>query len=118
MKDTKRHSEAFKLTIMEELRDGKWNAVAAAARAYGVTSRSIRDWMKRLGFEHLEGRPIYVKTTAETDEFKRLKNENRRLKERLADEIPDHKIDEIALRIACRNLGTTPDELKKKTGAK
>ena len=41
---------------------------------------------------------------------------NKRLKERLADEVLDHKIDEVALRIAYRNLGTTPDELKKKNG--
>jgi regulator of replication initiation timing len=57
-----------------------------------------------------------VKTTNEIDEIKRLKAENKRLKERLADEVLDHKIDEVALRIACRNLGMTPDELKKKNG--
>jgi hypothetical protein len=59
---------------------------------------------------------IYVKTHSELDEIKRLKAEVRQLKERLADEILDHKIDEVALRIACRNLGTTPGELKKKNG--
>ena len=45
-----------------------------------------------------------------------LKAEIRQLKERLADEVLDHKIDEVTLRFACRNLGTTPDELKKKNG--
>ena len=108
MKDKKRYSEAFKLKVMEELRDGKWKTVADA--------QGVRYWMKRLGFEHLNGRIIYVKTTSEIDEIKRLKAENKRLKERLADEVLDHKIDEVALRIACRNLGTTPDELKKKNG--
>ena len=32
----------------------------------------------------------------------------------LADEILNHKIDEVTLEIACRRLGITPDELKKK----
>ena len=27
----------FKLTVMEELRDGKWKTVAEAGEAYGVT---------------------------------------------------------------------------------
>ena len=31
MKDTKRYSMAFKLKVMEELRDGKWKTVADAA---------------------------------------------------------------------------------------
>ena len=109
MKDKKRYSEAFKLKVMEELRDGKWKTVADAAQAYGVSAQGVRYWMKRLGFEHLNGRIIYVKTTSEIDEIKRLK-------EQLADEVLDHKIDEVALRIACHNLGTTPDELKKKNG--
>ena len=113
MKDIKRYSEAFKLKVMEELRDGKWKTVADAATAYGVSAKGVRYWMKRLGFEHLNGRIIYVKTTTEIDEIKRLKAENKRLKERLADEMLEHKIDEVTLRIACRNLGTTPDDLKK-----
>ena len=115
MKDKKRYSEAFKLKVMEELRDWKWKTVAETAQAYDVSARGVRYWMRRLGFEHLNGRIIYVKTTSEIDEIKRLKAEVRQLKEWLADEVLDHKIDEVALRIACRNLGTTPDELKKTT---
>ena len=111
-KDKKRYSEAFKLKVMEELRDGKWKSVAEVVQAYGLSETGVRYWMKRLGFEYLNGRIIYVKTTSEIDEIKRLKAEVRKLKERLPDEILDHKIDEVALRIACRNLGTTPDELK------
>jgi transposase-like protein len=116
MKDKKRYSEAFKLKVMEELRDGQWKTVADAATAYGVHENCVRYWMKRLGFEHLNGRIIYVKTRTELDEINRLRAEVRMLKQQLADEVLDHKIDEVTLRIACRNLGTTPDELKKKSG--
>ena len=100
MKDKKRYSEAFKLKVMEELRDGKWTTVADAAQACGVSAQGVRYWMERLGFEHLNGRTIYVKTASEIDEIKRLRTEVRQLKERLADEVLDHKIDEAALRIA------------------
>ena len=116
IKDKKRYSEAFKLKVLEEIRDGKWKTATEASLAYGLGPTTVYPWMRKLGFEHLNGRIIYVKTTSEVDEIKRLKAEVRKLKERLADEVLDHKIDEVALRIACRNLGTTPDELKKKNG--
>ena len=116
MKDKKRYSDAFKLKVMEELRDGKWKTVSDAAQAYGVSVHGVHYWMERLGFKHLNGRIIYVKARTELDEIKRLKAEVRMLKQQLADEVLDHKIDEVALRIACRNLNTTPVELKKKNG--
>ena len=110
----KRYSEAFKLKVMEELRDGKWKSIGEASIAYGVSTTGISKWMKALGFEYLKGRMIYVKTHSELDEIKRLKSELKRLKMQLADEILNHKIDEVTLEIACRRLGITPDELKKK----
>jgi transposase-like protein len=116
MKDTKRYTMGFKMKVMGELRDGKWKTVSDAAQAYRLSETGVRYWMKTLGFEHLNGRMIYVKTRTELDEIKRLKEENKRLKMQLADEVIDHKIDEVALRIACQRLGTTPEELKKKSG--
>ncbi len=81
MKDPKRDSMGFKLTVMEELRDGKWKTVAEAGEVYGVTPTAIRYWMNRMGFEYLKGRIIYVKTASEVDEIKRLKAELRKAKE-------------------------------------
>ena len=60
MKDPKRYSMGFKLKVREELRDGKWKTVAEAGEAYRVTSTAIRYWMKRMGFEYLKERIIYV----------------------------------------------------------
>jgi len=117
MKDQKRYSEAFKLKVMEELRDGKWTTIAEAGEAYGVTPAGISYWMKRMGFEYLKGRIIYVKTASEVAEIKRLKAELRQVREMLANEVIDHKIDEVALRIACKQLNTTPEILKKNNAA-
>lgn len=47
-KDKKRYSEAFKLRVMEELRDGKWKSVAEVVRAYGLSETGVRHWMKAL----------------------------------------------------------------------
>lgn len=114
MKDVIRYSEAFKLQVMSELRDRRWKSVKEAALAYGLSEASIYYWMHKLGFDYLKGRIIYVKTKSEVDEIKRLKEENKKLRLQLADEVLDHKIDEVALRLACEKLNTTPDEFKKK----
>ena len=116
MKDRIRYSEAFKLKVMEELRDAKWKSVQEAARAYGIAEMSVYNWMHKLGFEHLKGRLIYVKTRTEADRIKELEAEVLRLKQSLADEVLDHKLDQAFLRIACQRAGTTVKELKKKNG--
>ena len=54
MKDQKQYSEAFKLKVMEELRDGKFKSVKDAARGYGLAKMSVYRWMHALGFEHLK----------------------------------------------------------------
>lgn len=116
MKDKIRYSEAFKLKVMEELRDAKWKSVKEAAMAYGIAEMSVYNWMRKLGFEHLKGRLIYVKTRTEADRIKELEAEVKQLRMALADEVLGHKIDEAALRLMCTRAGTTPDEVKKKNG--
>ena len=115
-KDRVRYSEAFKLKVMEELRDGKFKSVKEVARGYGIAEMSVYNWMHALGFEHLKGRLIYVKTRTEIDRIKELEAENKRLRMALADEVLDHKSDEAALRLMCKRAGTTPEEVKKKNG--
>ena len=113
MKDRIRYSVAFKLKVMEELRDAKWKSVKEAATAYGIAEMSVYNWMHKLGFEHLKGRLIYVKTRTELDRIKELEEQVVRLKQSLADEVLDHKIDVEFLKIACQRAGTTVDDLKK-----
>ena len=74
---------------------------------------SIYNWMHKLGFEHLKGRLIYVKTRTELDRIKELEEQVLRLKQSLADEVLDHKIDVEFLKIACRRAGTSVEDLKK-----
>ena len=89
MKDKIRYSEAFKLKVMEELRDAKWKSVKEVATAYGIAEMSVYNWMHKLGFEHLKGRLIYVKTRTETDRIKELEAEVKRLRMALADDALD-----------------------------
>ena len=112
-RDRIRYSEAFKLKVMEELRDGKFKSVKEAAIGYGIAEMSVYNWMHRYGFDHLKGSLIFVKTRTEVDEIKELRKEVLRLKARLADEVLDHEIDKLALDFMCKNAGTTPEEVKR-----
>ena len=49
-----------------------------AARAYGIAEMSVYNWMHKLGFEHLKGRLIYVKTRTELDRIKELEEHSDR----------------------------------------
>lgn len=114
MQDRIRYSEAFKLKVLEELRDVKWESVSDAARAYGVSKKAIYKWMHKLGFEYLKGRLIIVKTKTELDRIKELEAQVLHLKQSLADEVLEHKIDVEFLKIACERAGTTIHDLKKR----
>ena len=116
MKQDKRYSEAFKLSVLEELKTGKWPSAAAAALAYGLQGPTIYRWMDHYGYAHLRNRTMTVKTTQEAGEITRLKAEVRKLKEALSDEVVHRRIEEECLRLVCSRFGTTPEEVKKKTG--
>ena len=73
MKDQKRDSMGFKLTVMEELRDGKWKMVAETGAGVRGAPTAIRFRTNRMGFDYLKGRIIHVKTASGADEIKRLK---------------------------------------------
>ena len=115
MKDRIRYSEAFKLKVMEELRDRKWKSAIGAASAYGIAPRTVYGWLRKYGFEHLEGRLVYVKTRDEADEVKRLKAELKAVKFQLADKVLDYELEKEFLKCACERLGMSVEELKKKT---
>lgn len=115
-KTTIRYSEAFKLQVLRELETGKFSTVAEAQRAYGIRgSETIPGWIRRYGKSNLQRKVVRVQTPNERDELKRLMNENRRLKEALADAQWDKMLGDAYLEIACRTAGIADvDDFKKK----
>lgn len=49
MKDKIWYIEAFKLEVMEKLRDAKWKSVKKAATAYGIAEMSVYNCMRKFG---------------------------------------------------------------------
>ena len=118
MRQIIRYSNAFKKKVLEEIKDGRWASACEAARAYGLHKQRVCIWMDRYGYGQLKGRIFKIVTPEERDQIADLKAEIKKLKGMLLDEVVAHRIDEATMLIACRELGTTPEELKKKDGLK
>jgi len=112
----KRYSEAFKLTVVREIAEGRWRGPLEAAEAYRVSWSAVSRWMEVYGYGHLRKRVVRVETKGEKDELKRLRAENRRLKESLADAHIDLKLSEAFFEIVCERQGLDAADVKKKLG--
>jgi transposase-like protein len=108
------YSEAFKMQIVEEMRQGKFATILQAQKAYGISGmNTIRKWIKKYGGEELLPKRGRVETMAEIDELKEAKKRIRDLEKALADSHMDYCLQRAFLEIACEEMGTSRDELKK-----
>ncbi len=110
----KRYSEAFKLTVVREIAEGRWRGPLEAAEAYRVSWNAVARWMETYGYGHLRKRVVRVETKGERDELKRVKAENRKLKESLADAHIDLRLSAAYFEIVCERQGLDPSDVKKK----
>lgn len=110
------YTEAFKLHVLEEIAEGKWASPSRAAKAYRVSPESVHLWLKKYGYGHLINRRVIVSKPEEQDELKKLRKENRQLRDALADKTVEVLLEREFFRIACRKGGVDPEVIKKKSG--
>ena len=102
----KRYSEAFKLQVVRELEQGRFDNPTAAGRAYGVNgAETVANWIRRYGKDHLLRRVIRVMKTDEQAEVKALRKRVRELERALADAHIDLKLEEAYVEMACEAAG-------------
>lgn len=111
-----RYSEALKSQVLSEIESGAIN-LSQAKRKYGIGgSMTIQKWARKSGRFDLLSTVIRVEKPNEIDPLKALKEENRRLKEAIADLVLDRKIAESTLEVICEQQGWDIEEIKKKVG--
>lgn len=111
-----RYSEAFKLQVVREYESGKL-ALSQLRRKYGIGGGStIRPWIKKYGSFGSIPKIIRVEKPDEKDQILALKEEIKRLKQAIADEVLDRKIAESTLEVICEDRGWDVEEVKKKAG--
>ena len=116
MRDVIRYSEAFKMEVLRALEAGRHPTCRSAEQAYGIKGPgTVRHWVVKYGKEHLLGRVVRVETADERRELKRLKDDNRRLRDALADAHIELKLERAYTEIACEAAGIEDiGEFKKK----
>ena len=108
------YSEAFKMQVVEEIRQGKYASILQAQKAYGIRGmNTIREWIKKYGREELLPKRVRVETMTEIDELKEAKKRIRDLEKALADSHMDYCLERAFLEIACEQMGTSREDLKK-----
>jgi transposase-like protein len=113
-KENVTYSEAFKLQVVQEISQGKFASMLQAQKAYGIRGMTtIQAWLKKHGREDLLPQRVRVETMAEIDELKEAKKRIRDLEKALSDAHMDYCIERAFLEIACEQMGTSRDELKK-----
>ena len=114
-----RYSEAFKLHVVREMETGDLRSVQEARLRYGIPgSDTVQSWLRRYGKNELINKVVRVEMPNEIDQLKALKAEVNKLKAALADAYMSNMLDGKLLEIACERLGMSPEEFKKKHGAK
>jgi transposase-like protein len=108
------YSEAFKMQVVKEIRQGKFASILQAQKTYGVRGRTtIQKWIKKYGMEEILPKRVRVETMTEIDELKEAKKRIRDLEKALSDAHMDYCLERAFLEIACEQMGTSRDELKK-----
>lgn len=111
-----RYSESFKLQVIREIEEGKFENCNAAAQAYGIRGTvTVQRWVSAYGREHLKKRLIRVETGEDRDERERLKKRLRELESALSDATLDLRLEREYVKLACQQAGITDvDAFKKK----
>jgi transposase-like protein len=114
MNNVVRYSEAFKLRLVEDVANGKYQSLDEAMRRNGIRGGStLSKWIKQYGREDILPKRIKVETMNEIDELQGARRRIRELEAALADAHMDYCLESAFLDIACEQLGTSTEELKK-----
>jgi transposase-like protein len=107
------------MQVVEEIMQGKFASVMQAQKAYGINgATTIQNWIKKYGKEEILPKRVRVETMAEIDELKEAKKRIRDLEKALADSHIDYCLERAFLEIACEEMGTSREDLKKSGAAK
>jgi transposase-like protein len=108
------YSEAFKMQVVEEIGRSKFATISQAQKVYGIGGTgTIQKWIKKYGRPELLPKRVRVETMTEIDELKEAKKRIRDLEKALSDSHMDYCLERAFLEIACEEMGTSREELKK-----
>lgn len=102
------------MEVIQKMESEGLSATGAARRYEIKGSRTIKNWLKAYGKNHLITKKVLVMSTKETDALKRLKKENEELRKLVVKLQLDSLTNEALADIACEELKIDKETLKKK----
>ena len=113
-----RYSEAFKMEVISKYENGAMTRNEIYSQ-YGIRgAETLNKWLRKYGKYHLINRIVRVEKPDEQSRLKSLEQENKKLKEALADAYLRKVTAESTLEVAAEMMGLSVEELKKKLGEK
>ncbi|MDD3546425.1 MAG: transposase [Kiritimatiellae bacterium] len=113
-----RYSEAFKLKVVRDLEEGRYDSPARAGLAHGVKGKgTVAYWVRRYGKNHLLRKVVIVMKPEEQTEVRELRKRVRDLERALVDAHMDARIADAQLQFACEAAGIDDIEAFKKKHA-
>ncbi|WP_373494398.1 transposase [Aquiflexum sp.] len=107
-----RYSIGFKRQVVEEYESG--SSISYLQKKYGIGgATTVQKWVRHFGKDHLLNKIVRVETMDEKNRLKQLEQENKKLKEALADSIIANKCLETLIEVANEEYRT---DLKKNFG--
>jgi transposase-like protein len=116
MRDAIRYSEVLKLRLAEDVAAVKYKNLNEAGRRNGRREGStLRKWIKQYGREDMLPKRIKAETVNGIDESQEARRRIREPEAALANAHMDYCLESAFLDIARGKLGTSTEELKKRT---
>lgn len=78
-----RYSLAFKQKVITEIEEGIYS-ISESSRVYQVSTKSIYNWLKEFGKDHLINKIVRIEMRDESDRIRELEQEKKKLESALA----------------------------------
>jgi transposase len=115
----RRYSQCFKAQVVQEIESGRFPSIQAATVHHGITgATTVRDWVRRMGKNHLLAKVVRVEQIGEADRIKELRLQIERLQKALGQTQAESLLNAEYLKLACERLGEEVESFKKKSDGK
>jgi transposase-like protein len=114
-----RYSQAFKRQVVQEIEAGRFCSIQAAGVHHGIKgATTVRDWVRRLGKNHLLAKVVRVEAIGEADQILALRRQVERLEKALGQTQAERLLNAEYLFLACEQMGEEVESFKKKSDGK
>jgi transposase-like protein len=114
-----RYSQAFKRQVVDDIESGRFSSFAAASAHHGIAgAQTVRNWVARLGKNHLLAKVVRVEKPDEANQLLQLRRQVEQLQKALGQTQAENLLNAEYLKLACERLGEEVDSFKKKSDGK